>query len=186
MHTRLKNLALAGLVALAAAFAGGVSANAAAIDVKWADLIPASDILGDSVHELTGTVQHSQVTNDAESSTGGPTVSIEQLLGIASGVAYRNDLDNKEVRISGFILPLAFNGTKVTQFLLVPFVGACIHVPPPPANQLMLVDVPQGYNTTGLWEPISVTGTLSVSGISTELAQVGYSMKATAVMHLDQ
>ncbi len=42
--------------------------------------------------------------------------------------------------------------------LLVPFVGACVHVPPPPANQLVLVEVPGGYATSGLWEPVSVTG----------------------------
>jgi hypothetical protein len=183
MRNRLASIVVAGFFAAAAFGAGAVSA--APIDITWADLIPASAIIGDKVHELSGTVAHSQVTNDAESATGGPTVSIESLLGISSGVAYRNDLDHKDVKISGFILPLAFNGTKVTQFLLVPFVGACIHVPPPPANQLVLVDVPQGYNTSGLWEPISVTGTLSVAGISTELAQVGYSLKASAVAHLN-
>jgi hypothetical protein len=67
----------------------------------------------------------------------------------------------------------------------VPFVGACIHVPAPPANQLVLVEMAKGYDTSGLWEPISVTGTLSVSGISTDLAQVGYALKATVVNHLN-
>jgi hypothetical protein len=185
MHGRLKAFFAAAIAPVFPLLFGSIVATAAPIAITWADLIPASAVIGDSVHELTGTVQHNQVTNDAESATGGPTVSIEQLLGISSGVAYRNDLDQKEVKISGFILPLAFNGTKVTQFLLVPFVGACIHVPPPPANQLVLVDMPQGYSTTGLWEPITVTGTLSVSGISTELAQVGYALKATVVQHLN-
>jgi hypothetical protein len=160
------------------------AASAAPIAITWADLIPASAVIGDKVHELSGTVQHGQVSAAPENVDGSPTKSIEELLGISSGVAYRNDLDQKEVKISGFLLPLAFNGTKVSQFLLVPFVGACIHVPAPPANQLVLVDVPQGYATSGLWEPISVTGTLSVSGISTDLAQVGYALKATVVSHL--
>jgi hypothetical protein len=185
MQARLKSLAIAGLVAVAAAFAGTAAVSAAPIQITWADLIPASAVIGDKVHELSGTVQHSQVTNDAESASGAPSVSIEQLLGISSGTAYRTDLDKKDVQISGFILPLAFNGTKVTQFLLVPFVGACIHVPPPPANQLVLVDVPQGYATTGLWEPITVTGTLGIAGLTTELAQVGYSLKASGIVHLN-
>ena len=184
MRMSLVRLAAASL--FAAVTAVGVSgAVAAPLDITWADLIPASAIIGDKVHELSGSVSHSQVTDEAESSTSAPSVSIEQLLGISSGVAYRNDLDHKDVKISGFLLPLSFNGTKVTQFLLVPFVGACIHVPPPPANQLVLVDVPQGYTTSGLWEPISVTGTLSVSGISTELAQVGYALKASGIAHLN-
>jgi hypothetical protein len=183
MCNRPASFAAAGFLAITTAIGAG-AASAAPLDISWADLIPASAIIGDKVHELSGTVAHNQVTNDAESSTGGPSTSIEQLLGISSGVAYRNDLDHKDVRISGFLLPLSFSGTKVTQFLLVPFVGACIHVPAPPANQLVLVDVPQGYSTSGLWEPISVSGTLSVSGISTDLAMVGYALKASDVKHL--
>jgi hypothetical protein len=180
--THLKVLAILGWIAGAVAAGPAV---AAPIDVTWADLIPKSAIIGDKVNVLQGTVQHSQVSNAAETAANQQTQSIEEILGISSGVAYRSDLDHAEVRISGFLLPLAFNGTKVTQFLLVPFVGACIHVPPPPANQLVLVDVDgSGYATSGLWEPISVTGVLSVSGVSTELAQVGYSLKASAVRHL--
>jgi hypothetical protein len=174
-------IAAFGLVGLLAATA----VQAAVIDVTWADLIPKSAVVGDKAKVLEGIIQHAQVSSAPETAGASqPTASIEQLLGITSAVAYRSDLDQKDVRISGFILPLQFSGTKVTQFLLVPFVGACIHVPPPPANQLVLVDVPQGYATTGLWEPVSVTGTLSVSGISTELAQVGYSLKASDVKHL--
>jgi hypothetical protein len=173
-------IAAFGLVGLLAA-----PAHAAPIDITWADLIPKSAVVGDKAKVLEGVVQHAQVSSAPESAGASqPTASIEQLLGITSAVAYRNDLDQKDVKISGFILPLQFNGTKVTQFLLVPFVGACIHVPPPPANQLVLVDVPEGYPTTGLWEPVSVTGTLSVSGISTALAQVGYALKASDVKHL--
>jgi hypothetical protein len=177
-HRLIAAFGLMGLLATA-------PVQAAVIDITWADLIPKSAIVGDKAKVLEGIVQHSQVSSAPEAAGASqPTVSVEQLLGITSAIAYRNDLDQKDVRLSGFILPLQFNGTKVTQFLLVPFVGACIHVPPPPANQLVLVDVPGGYATTGLWEPVSVTGTLSVSGISTELAQVGYALKASDVKHL--
>ena len=73
--------------------------TAAAIQVTWEDLIPASAVIGDKVHELTGTVQHSQVSAAPENVDGAPTKSIEELLGISSGVAYRNDLNQKEVRV---------------------------------------------------------------------------------------
>ena len=42
------------------------------------------------------------------------------------------ELNGKRVKIGGYVVPLDFDATKVTEFLLVPFVGACIHVPPPP------------------------------------------------------
>ena len=179
MHIRLGGLVVASF--LAAAALCGPAANAAPIDITWADLIPASAIIGDKVHELSGTVQHNQVTNEAESTTATSSVSIEQLLGISSGVAYRNDLDHKDVKISGFILPLAFNGTKVTQFLLVPFVGACIHVPPPPANQIVYVKVEQGFDVQGTFDPVWVTGTLKVTPTFTGLADAGYSLEAEKV-----
>ncbi len=182
----MKHRSLFAAIGLAGLVAASGPVSAAVIDITWADLIPASALINGKATILSGTVQHSQVSSAPETagSTPLPTESIEKLMGISSGVAYRNDLDKKDVKISGFILPLQFNGTKVTQFLLVPFVGACVHVPPPPANQLVLVEVPGGYATSGLWEPVSVTGVLAVSGISTELAQVGYSLKATVVNHI--
>ncbi|MCB1814569.1 MAG: DUF3299 domain-containing protein, partial [Candidatus Competibacteraceae bacterium] len=50
-----------------------------------------------------------------------------------------DQLDGRDVRIPGFLLPLNYEGEKVTEFLLVPVVGACIHVPPPPPNQMVHV-----------------------------------------------
>ncbi|MEK9753358.1 MAG: DUF3299 domain-containing protein [Rhodospirillaceae bacterium] len=54
-------------------------------------------------------------------------------------------LDSKLVKISGYVLPLELDGTRVGEFLLVPFVGACIHVPAPPKNQMVFVRLKQSY-----------------------------------------
>ena len=53
-------------------------------------------------------------------------------------------LDGKTIRIPGYVLPLEFSGSKVTEFLLVPWVGACIHTPPPEPNQIVYVKARQG------------------------------------------
>jgi hypothetical protein len=50
-------------------------------------------------------------------------------------------LDEQEVRIPGFVVPLEGDAKTVTAFLLVPYFGACIHVPPPPTNQVIYVSV---------------------------------------------
>ena len=47
------------------------------------------------------------------------------------------DLNNKRIKIAGYISPLAFDGDNVTEFLFVPYRGACMHVPPPPAIQII-------------------------------------------------
>ena len=50
---------------------------------------------------------------------------------MARATATDDNLDGKSVRIPGYVLPLEFEDTGVTAFLLVPYVGACIHAPPP-------------------------------------------------------
>jgi hypothetical protein len=75
------------------------------------------------------------------------------------------DLDGKMVRIPGYVLPLEYSGKKIKQFMLVPFVGACIHVPPPPPNQIVHVEVPEGFEDSGMFAPVYVTGRMKTVGI---------------------
>jgi hypothetical protein len=68
-------------------------------------------------------------------------------------------LNGKPVRIPGYLLPLEFDGDKVTEFLLVPYVGACIHTPPPPPNQIVHVKTEKAFTTDGgLYTPVWVNG----------------------------
>jgi uncharacterized protein len=90
-------------------------------------------------------------------------------------------LGGKRVHIGGYVVPLNFDATRVTDFLLVPFVGACIHVPPPPANQIIYVKVEQGFDVKGTFDPVWVTGTLKVTPTFTGLADAGYSLEAEKV-----
>jgi uncharacterized protein len=91
------------------------------------------------------------------------------------------ELNGKRVKLGGYVVPLDFEATKVTEFLLVPFVGACIHVPPPPANQIIYVKAPGGVTIKGQFDPVYVTGILSTDGQFTGLADTGYSLAADAV-----
>jgi hypothetical protein len=91
------------------------------------------------------------------------------------------DLDGKRVRIGGYVVSLDFDATKVKEFLLVPFVGACIHVPPPPANQIVYVKSERGFEVTGQFDPVWVTGILKASTAYTGLAEAGYSLVAEKV-----
>ena len=88
------------------------------------------------------------------------------------------DYDGKTVRIPGFVVPLEGDENKITEFLLVPYFGACIHVPPPPPNQIIYVKFPQGAPVDQLWDAIWVTGKLEAKTINNELAVIGYSLEA--------
>lgn len=99
------------------------------------------------------------------------------------------DLDGKNVRIPGYVLPTEFSGDKVVEFLLVPYVGACVHSPPPPANQMVHVKVDEGFANEGLFAPVWVTGqmttamstqSLSFTDGATEV-EAGYQIKASEI-----
>ena len=98
-------------------------------------------------------------------------------------------LDGTQIRIPGYVLPLEFDGTSVKEFLLVPYVGACIHVPPPPPNQMVFVTARAGFETEGLFAPVWVEGTLSTRDGAYDLTLVdgtasvdaGYALVASEV-----
>jgi len=69
----------------------------------------------------------------------------------------------------------------VTAFILVPFVGACIHVPPPPANQLVFVTTEKPYESEGLYEPVNVIGMFGTASTRTQLADVAYALSADSI-----
>jgi hypothetical protein len=99
-------------------------------------------------------------------------------------------LDGKQVRIPGYLLPLEFNGDKVTEFFLVPYVGACIHTPPPPPNQIVHVRTDEPYTTDGgLYTPVWVNGLIKIEKTKSSLNLVdgssdipsSYALEATNV-----
>jgi hypothetical protein len=95
------------------------------------------------------------------------------------------ELDGQLIKIPGFVVPLEGDDNKVTEFLLVPYFGACVHVPPPPSNQLIYVKLPNGAPADAMYDPIWVTGKLSTKEWKGELAQVGYTMEGISVSAYD-
>jgi hypothetical protein len=79
------------------------------------------------------------------------------------------ELDGKQVRIPGYLLPLDYDGKKVTEFLLVPWVGACIHTPAPPPNQIVYVILDEAFEVRSQFEPVWVTGGLMIEDVLKDL-----------------
>ena len=95
-------------------------------------------------------------------------------------------LNGTRVQLGGYIVPLDFEATKIKEFLLVPFVGACIHVPPPPANQIVFVKSADGLEISGSFEPVTVTGMMKTETAFTGLADAGYTIEADQVEIIKQ
>ena len=109
---------------------------------------------------------------------------------VAKTFLANEDLDGKPVRIPGYLLPLEFDGDKVTEFFLVPYVGACIHTPPPPPNQIVHVKTDEAYTTDGgLYTPVWVNGLMKTEQGKSSLNFVdgasdipsSYALEATSV-----
>jgi hypothetical protein len=100
------------------------------------------------------------------------------------------ELNGRDIRIPGYVLPLEFSGTLVKKFLLVPDVGACIHVPPPPPNQIINVAISDGFESKGLFTPVWVSGRITTGKTEENLTlvdgtskvSVGYSIEATKIV----
>lgn len=96
------------------------------------------------------------------------------------------ELEGEQVAISGYLLPLNFSEEGIKEFLLVPYVGACIHVPPPPPNQMIYLTSEEAYKLKDMFEPVTVSGTLKIEAVSKKLSLVdgsemvdsGYKMQA--------
>ena len=89
-------------------------------------------------------------------------------------------LNGVEVKIPGFIVPLEENKGEVTEFLLVPYFGACIHTPPPPANQILHVRPKQGAKFRAM-DTVWVTGKLQTVRNDSMMGVSGYQVTADSV-----
>ena len=119
--------------------------SAALRELDWEDLIPPED----KNHPPSG----APVPMHDYLGEGG--LAAQQVMDFSVNKA----LDGSNVKLPGFIVPLEVSKEgKVTEFFLVPYVGACIHVPPPPPNQIIYVRDEKGLALESIWEAYWVTG----------------------------
>lgn len=135
------------------------------IDLTWDDLLPDGQVALPPL--LQNLIDHEQTNLISQQ---------PQSLGV------RSEWNGQTVRVPGFMVPIDYAGTAVRAFILVPFVGACVHVPPPPANQLVFVTTDKPYESGGLYEAVDVIGTFSTISTSTHLAQVAYGLSADQIV----
>lgn len=86
------------------------------------------------------------------------------------------ELHDQLVSIRGFVVPLEWEQDSIREFLFVPWFGACIHVPPPPQNQIIHVTVTDAITETEMFYPQILTGRLRTEEVGVAIAAAGYSM----------
>lgn len=153
-------------------------------ETDWLALMPASD--QQALEQMPEIAHDSPEAMGTFTGKGG----LKQSTGLPA-VMYSTKtvaaLNGKQIRLGGYPVPLE-SDTKgnSTLFFLVPYPGACIHVPPPPPNQLVLVRYPKGLKIDDLYTPLWVSGTLKVETVSNDLADAAYALDAAKVRVVEE
>ncbi len=166
---------LATITLLAALAPGGPveAAQDEARELGWEDLTPADwDPLAD--FEALGGEDLQSLTDDSNRAEE----MLEAYREAARSAPIVGELDGQRIRIPGYMVPLEFDSMVISEFLLVPYFGACIHVPPPPANQIVYVKTDSSFPTTNVFKPVWVTGVIRTQAYFNEVGDAGYTMQA--------
>jgi hypothetical protein len=90
-------------------------------------------------------------------------------------------LEGAAVKLPGYVVPLEVSADGLKEFLLVPYFGACIHSPPPPANQIVHVVSAKPIKGFATMDAVWVSGTLSLTRQDTQMGASGYRLSAATV-----
>lgn len=87
------------------------------------------------------------------------------------------DLNGAKVRIPGYVVPLDFNAeSEYTEFLLVPYFGACLHTPPPPPNQIVFIKSSPATKIDNIYEPVWIEGIMKTGKFGSEMGNSAYEL----------
>ncbi|MFT4726819.1 MAG: hypothetical protein ACI9UN_001314 [Granulosicoccus sp.] len=147
-------------------------------EISWEQLIPEGFRPVQSPLENMSREQLDKLFDGSEESET-EIAEIEEMMAYAPVV---ESLNGKQVKLPGYVVPLDFDGqSKMKEFLLVPYYGACIHTPPPPANQVVHANAQEAIVVEDTYMPVWAIGTLSTETVKSNLAESGYRLKVERI-----
>ncbi len=147
-------------------------------ELLWEDLIP--DDFVQPVNPLIDMTQEEvdKLLDGSEESNA----RLEKLEAEFNYAPINPTLDGKRIKIPAYITPLEFDGqSEAKEFLLVPYVGACMHTPPPPANQVVHAMSPEIISIPSMYEPVWAVGVIKTETVKSNLAESGYKLEVEKV-----
>ncbi|HDZ58364.1 MAG TPA: DUF3299 domain-containing protein [Pseudomonas xinjiangensis] len=151
--------------------------------VDWLDLLPEEDY--QAMLDMPE-IDHQWGTEAPGDFSTGMRQQSRTLPDVMYSTRVVGELAGQQLQIGGYPVPLETNSRgDYTTFFLVPYAGACIHVPPPPPNQIILVEYAKGVTIDDIYTPFWVSGVLQVDQTSNELADASYRIDAQRVWEYD-
>ncbi len=160
-------------------------AHARLPETDWLELMPLQD---QKALEAMPEISHEGPEGDGSfNSQGGLKQQDKNLPAVMYSSKTVGALNGQSIRIGGYPVPLESDSRgRSTLFFLVPYPGACIHVPPPPPNQIMLVRYPEGIALEDIYAPLWVEGVLKIEAVSNDLADAAYALDASRVRLVEE
>jgi len=153
--------------------------------IEWIDLLPQDDLnaLMEPPEELSNIEDGSEYDKiSSQLSNALSTASDSRYQQALVSTHVRPEFDKQKIRLPGFIVPISLDeNQRVTAFFLVPYFGACIHVPPPPPNQIIFSKYPKGINNNSIYDPYWIEGTLHTSLTENDIATSAYTFTVDKV-----
>ena len=148
-------------------------------EIGWEDLIPDDFVQPENPFITMSQEEIDKLMDGSDESNA----EIERLQAEFNYAPVVDELDGKRVKIPAYVTPLEYidQGT-IKEFLLVPYLGACIHTPPPPSNQIVHVKSEEAIKLETSYEPIWAIGTIRADSIKTSLAESGYQLEIEKVL----
>jgi len=161
----MKKYLLPALLAFYLAAGIGDAAAQAPREIDWLELMPPEDL---AALQAMGEIDHSGYGEDA---AAGP---MNDAMTSTKTVAKMNGAKGK---IPGYVVPVAFDDRgRITELFLVPYFGACIHMPPPPPNQIIHIKPKTPLPAGQIWDAYWAVGTVRIAMTENDMALSAYSM----------
>jgi hypothetical protein len=166
-------LVCAGAEAASAALTKGAAATAPIREIKWDELVPKG---WDPTKSFRA--RSAGIVSDADPRAWKLMKEFRVILNNAPLV---DSLEGAVIKIPGYVVPLETVRGELKEFLLVPYFGACIHTPPPPANQVILVRPDKAVAGFHTMDTVWVSGTLHATRQESFAGTSGYTVDAVGV-----
>ena len=156
--------------------------------IEWTELMPEEDLQAllnppEHLNDIEeGSSEDQRLYQQlAAGKTAEKSDSVDRYQQALLSTDFRAEFDNQYIRIAGYLVPLEFEHSQVvTQALLVPYFGACIHLPPPPPNQVILLHAPEGITLGDMYQPYWMSGIVKTTLHQSELATSAYEMNVAS------
>jgi len=161
------------LAGLSSAKAPGDAASTAYRDLDWVDLIPKD---WDPFKEFDGAG-----LDGLQDTSPKALAMMDKMRATWDNAPVVASMQGARVRLPGYVVPLESDNGELKEFLLVPYFGACIHTPPPPANQIVHVVTASGGKGIRSMDTVWVSGTLATARKNSSMGMSGYQLAGAIV-----